>query len=411
MKVVYVTMAGDLFHRGHLELLRQAKELGDILIVGLHPDDVLASYKRQPVIPYEDRKAILKANRFVDVVVEDCMYLRSPTMFENIEKFQVTTLAHGDDWIPPLYEDAVKRKPCLDVRWLKATPNISTTGLINFIKSHVQAKPSPFKNTVVVSAGDAVTAKLVEEAGFGGIWVSGFEACARLGLPDNGSITMGEMLGVVKPIVKATTLPVFVDVDTGYGGPHNFARAVKAFEEIGCAGLSVEDNLPYKQNSLFGGKQPLAPGKAHGDKIKAGVATKRSPYFKIIARTEALIRGYGLNVAIHRINHYVSCGADMVLIHSREETGKEALSIPNYCKLPVPMVIVPTKFPGLTNSVLFKAGYSMIVWANQTERVKIKAIRTALKQLQEDDCATSIECSLSATLEDMKALMPEDNVV
>src|SRR3990167_11092527 len=108
---------------------------------------------------------------------------------------------------------------------------------------------------VIVSAGDAITAKLIEEAGFDGIWVSGFEASARLGLADNGSITMTEMLNVAKPIVDAVNIPVWVDVDTGYG---NFQRTVREFEKIGVTGVCVQDDLEgHKTNSLWGGKTPL----------------------------------------------------------------------------------------------------------------------------------------------------------
>ena len=108
---------------------------------------------------------------------------------------------------------------------------------------------------ILVSAGDSIGAKLVKEAGFQGIWVSGFEASARLGLPDNGTITLTQMLNICKPIVKATDLPVYVDVDTGY---ENFKRTVKEFENIGAAGLCIEDNIPeLKINSLWGEKIPL----------------------------------------------------------------------------------------------------------------------------------------------------------
>src|SRR5690348_4975451 len=116
--------------------------------------------------------------------------------------------------------------------------------------------------TILVSAGDAITAKLVEEAGFNGIWISGFEASARLGLADNGSITMSEMLNISQNIVRAVKIPVWVDVDTGYG---NFQRTVREFERIGVAGICVQDDIPHlKQNSLWGGKTPLMPMEEFG---------------------------------------------------------------------------------------------------------------------------------------------------
>lgn len=250
------------------------------------------------------------------------------------------------------------------------------------------------KKQIIVSAGDAITAKLVQEAGFDGIWISGFEASARLGLADNGSITMTEMLNIAKPIVDAVNIPVYVDTDTGYG---NFQRTVREFEKIGVSGVCVEDNLPeLKTNSLWGDKIPLMDMEKFGQKINV----KRDK-IKIIARTEALIRGGNSVEAIERCDTYRKYGADIVLPHARRQID---LMLWDY---EYPAAIVPTKFPGITNQQLFDMGYSMVIWANQTERAKIKATRECLGSLKASDCAEYIEAHLSSTLDDMKNLMPE----
>ncbi len=410
-KVIYATMVGDLFHRGHLEFIKKAKRLGDILIIGVHPDDVARRYKRKPIMSFKDRMEIIKSIKEVDKVVEDCMDFREPTMFTNIKKYKVDIVVHGDDWLPPLYQRIKKEKLCKVVQ-VKYFPRVTTTNLLRNIRGRDKLTNllEKRRKLVVVSAGDAITAKLIEEAKFDGIWVSGFEASARLGLVDNGSITMTEMLNTTKPIVDATTLPVIVDVDNGYGGIHNFVRTVREFEKIGCVGICVEDNIFPKVNSLFGGKVPLLSMKRHGAKIKAGKNMQQTKDFIIIARTEALIRGYGMEEAIRRAEYYAECGADMILIHSREPTGKEALEIPKFWKKDVPLVIVPTKFPHIGNKRLFKAGYSMVVLANQTERVKIKAIRESLKIIKKHGSVYPIEKTLSATLEDLRSLTPINEV-
>ncbi len=407
MKVVYATMVGDLFHRGHLEFIKKAKKLGDYLIIGLHPDDVATIYKRKPIMNFADRKKIIESIREVDKVVEDCMDYRRPTMFENLKKYNVDILVHGDDWLPPLYQEAKEKKLCKVVQ-VKHYPYISTTKLLKEIRQTKNLKYllKKKKKLVLVSAGDSITAKLIEEANFDGIWISGFEASARLGLTDNGVITMTEMLNVAKPIVDATSLPVVVDVDNGYGGIHNFIRCVREFERIGVSGVCVEDNIFPKQNSLWGGKIPLLPMEEHGMKIKAGKDHQKTKEFVIIARTEALIRGYGMKEAIKRGEYYAKCGADMILIHSREPTGREALEIPKHWRLKTPLIIVPTKFPQITNKELFDAGFSISILANQTERVKIKAIRNALKIMKENDSVEPIEKELSANLDDMRKLTP-----
>ena len=244
---------------------------------------------------------------------------------------------------------------------------------------------------VIVSAGDAITARLVEEAGFDGIWISGFEVSTRMGLPDNGSITMTEMLSVCKPIVETVKIPVYVDVDTGYG---NFKRTVREFENIGITGICVEDVEPaYKQNSLWGDKIPLMNMNKFADKINVSRTS-----LQIIARTEALVRGYGYIEALERLEEYAWAKADILLPHSRTQP----LQVPQGKHK---WAIVPTKFPHYTNQQLFNMGYGMVIWANQAERVKIKAIREALKILKKDDCAMNIENKLSATLDDMRNLV------
>lgn len=252
------------------------------------------------------------------------------------------------------------------------------------------------KNQIIVSAGDAITAKLVQEAGFDGIWISGFESCARLGLPDNGSITLKQMINIAKPIVRAVDIPVWVDVDTGY---QDFQETVLALEDIGVHGVSIEDNIPeLKQNSLWGKDIPIMNADKFCDKLLV-----RRNCIKTIARTEAIIRGYGAKEAMLRCRKYIDC-ADMVLPHTRNASQLIAWKDTDVGNIPA--AIVPTKFPQFPNKELFNLGYKMVIWANQTERVKIKAIREALADLKLKDSALDIENELSATLEDMKGLMP-----
>jgi phosphoenolpyruvate phosphomutase len=248
----------------------------------------------------------------------------------------------------------------------------------------------------IISAGDAITAKLVQEAGFDGIWISGFEASARLGLADNGSITMTEMLNIAKPIVDAVDIPVFVDTDTGYG---NFQRTVKEFERIGVYAVCVEDNLPqFKINSLWGGQIPLMETEDFQKKILVNRTR-----IKIIARTEAIIRGYGIEEAHRRVRDYIGAGAEIVLPHTREIT-----EIYRPEKKTAEFAIVPTKIPQMTSKEFFDLGYDYVIWANQTERVKIKSTRDFLATVKRFDNMIGAEQILTATLDDMKGLMPNE---
>ena len=138
-KVIYATMVGDLFHRGHLEFIKQAKKLGNFLIIGLHPDDVIKKYKREPIVSFKDRKKIIESIKGVNKVVEDCMDFRKPTMFANLKKYNVNIAVHGDDWLPPLYEKAKKMRLCKIIQ-VKAYPYITTTALLKEIKTRKKLK-------------------------------------------------------------------------------------------------------------------------------------------------------------------------------------------------------------------------------------------------------------------------------
>ncbi len=403
---IYITMVGDLFHRGHLEFIKKAKSLGDYLIVGLHPDDVVKKYKRNPVISYEDRKAIIESIKEVDLVVEDCMDYRSPSMLENVLKYKPDLLVHADDWLPPLYK---KMYSATGVKTFQTPyyPYTSTTKILQGIGNKKSLK-SALKNKdklVIVSANDAITAKLVDEFEFDGIWVSSFESSANLGLVDNETINLSDMINLVRPMVNSTDLPIIIDADTGYGDIEQVIRAVKEFENVGASAICIEDNNFPKSNSLWGGTMEINSAENHGAKIKASVDARKSDNFSIIARTEALIRNKGIEEALRRANYYVDCGADIVLMHSKESTGQEALSIPKLWKRDIPLIIIPTKFPHLTNSELFNAGYSIIIYANHSMRAKIFGIKQMLKILKTEQNAKAIE-NYICSLDDFRNLTP-----
>ncbi len=405
-KIVYITMSGDLFHVGHLELIKKARQYGNYVIVGLHPDDIIKQYKRTPIIKYEDRKAIIESIKGVNKVVEDCMDKRSPTMFTNLEKYKVDILIHGDDWLPPLYKKVKKEKICKVIQ-VPYYPFISTTKILQKVRDKNNLKSALKKkdNLVVISANDAITAKLVENYGFDGIWVSSFESSARMGLVDNETINLSDMINIARPIIDSVDIPVIIDADTGYGDIEQVVRAVKELEKIGASAITIEDNIFPKSNSLWGGKIPIADMKKHGAKIKAGKEAQKTDNFSIIARTEALIRGYGIEEALKRANYYADCGADLILMHSRDKTGKEAMQIPKLWKRKIPLVIIPSKFPHITNRKLFNVGYSVVIYANQTQRAKIYGVKKILKILKTKQNAKAIENYIS-TLDEFRNLTP-----
>src|SRR5262247_1823193 len=179
---------------------------------------------------------------------------------------------------------------------------------------------------VVLAAGahDALSAKLADEAGFDAIWASGFGISAVQGVPDANILTLTETLEAVRRICDAVAVPVVADCDNGYGNAINVMRTASEFERAGAAGICIEDNEFPKRCSFYAGvRRDLVATEEHARKIEAAVSARRNRGFAVIARTEALICGLGLDEALTRATAYAAAGADAVLVHSKQKDFAE----------------------------------------------------------------------------------------
>ena len=237
-----------------------------------------------------------------------------------------------------------------------------------------------------VGAHDALSAKLIQEAGFDAIWASGFGISAALKcIPDASFITSSEQIEIERNMVEAITIPIIADCDTGYGNALNVMRTVHDHERAGIAGICIEDNVFPKRCSFYAGaRRELIPVEEHCAKIKAAKAAQTVPDFMVIARTEALIAGWGRDEALSRAEAYAEAGADAVLIHSKSPTFDELRVVARAWSSRVPLVVVPTIFDQVTASELAAAGFKIVIYANQVVRAGIKAMRDALTVLKED---------------------------
>lgn len=175
-------------------------------------------------------------------------------------------------------------------------------------------KKPPF---VCMSAHDAVTAKLAEQVGAPAIYVSGFAASAIIaGQPDFGVLTQTEMFEHIRRICRVTTVPVFADADTGYGGVLDAQRTIALWEEAGASVLHLEDQAMPKKCGHFAGKQ-LVPAEEMRQKLRAMLEARRDPDFFIVARTDA-IAVTGLDDAIKRLQSYAEVGADGLYVDAPE---------------------------------------------------------------------------------------------
>ena len=232
-------------------------------------------------------------------------------------------------------------------------------------------------------AFDAMSAKLVEINEFDAVWAGSFAISATHAVPDASIMTMTEFLQVAKNMVDSCDIPIIADCDTGFGGPSNVSHLVKQYEQAGVAGISIEDKIFPKQNSLLkNGKQELLSEKDFVAKIIAGKEAKVNQEFMIIARTEALIAGLGVDEAIKRATAYENAGADAILIHSKSDTPKEVFEFCNLWKGVVPIIVVPTSYGNVTINELEEHNVKMVIYANQSLRIAHKSMSRLLRKLK-----------------------------
>ena len=244
-------------------------------------------------------------------------------------------------------------------------------------------KPGALK---IVGAHDALSARLIERAGFDGVWASGFAISASMKcIPDASFIDSSEQLAIERHIVEAVGIPVVADCDTGYGNALNVMRVVNDRERAGVAAICIEDNVYPKRCSFYAGvRRELIPIDEHCGKIKAAKAAQIFPDFMIIARTEALIAGWGQEEALKRAEAYAAAGADAVLIHSKSKKFDELKAVYKAWSGRVPLVVVPTIFDQTTAAEMEEAGAKIIIYANQPVRAAIRGIRDALDLIKKD---------------------------
>lgn len=251
------------------------------------------------------------------------------------------------------------------------------------------AQPGPI---LIAGAHDGMTAKLVEEAGFDGVWASGFEISASHCVPDANILTMADQLRAAAWMVSATDLPVVADCDNGYGNAINVIHMVKAYESEGIAAICIEDNVFPKRCSFYAGvKRELAPIEEHAGKIKAFLDTRKSDDFLVIARTEALIAGWGLEEALTRGRAYADAGADFVLVHSKSDSADQVLEFARHWDRETPLVCVPTIYKAATATELADGGYKMVIYANHGLRSGIQAQREAFRRLMAEQRCDAVD--------------------
>ena len=263
----------------------------------------------------------------------------------------------------------------------------------------------------ILEAHNGLSAKIVEEAGFRGIWGSGLALSAQHAVRDNNELSWTQVIDNLEFMSDATSIPILLDGDTGYGDFNNMRRLVQKLEQRNIAGVCIEDKLFPKTNSFIQGEQQeLENIETFCGKIQAGKDAQDDDDFCIVARVEAFIAGWGLEEAIRRGEAYRRAGADAILIHSKLSRPDEVLQFAREWGNRCPLVIVPTKYYSTPTEVFRDNNISLVIWANHMIRATITALQKTARIIHKTESLLDIE-GQAATVSEIFRLQGADELL
>ena len=418
MKTVYVAMSADIIHQGHLKVINEARNLGDV-IVGLHTDDVIRGYWRNPIMKYEERKEVVNNIKGVISVVPQDSLDQVPNLIE----FKPDYVVHGDDWLEGYQKELRERVIEAIKEWggeLVETPYTHGVSISKLDEELMQIGITPQmrmkslkeliyakKPVRILEAHNGLTGLIVEKTKvekdgkikeFDGMWISSLCDSTAKGKPDIELVDLTSRLNTINDILEVTRKPIIVDGDTG-GQIEHFVYTVKTLERLGVSAIIIEDKTGLKKNSLFGTDvtQTQDTIEHFSDKIRAGREARATSDFMIISRIESLIAGAGMDDAITRAKAYIEAGTDGIMIHSKEKDGKE---IVEFCRRynefenRVPLIVVPTSYNFMKEEELVELGINVIIYANHLIRSAYPAMVNTAKSILENERSkeASINC-------------------
>ncbi len=248
----------------------------------------------------------------------------------------------------------------------------------------------------LLEAHNGISARIVEEAGFEGIWASGLAVSAQFGVRDSNEASWTQVMEMVEFMADATRLPILLDGDTGYGNFNNLRRLVRKLEQRGVSGVCVEDKLFPKTNSFINGeRQQLADIDEFCGKIAAGKDCQLDDDFCIVARVEAYIAGWDTAEALRRAEAYRRAGADAILIHSARSTPEQISEFAREWANRAPLVIVPTTYYGTPTHVFRELGIGVVIWANHMIRSAVSAMQNTARLIHRQQNLTCVEDTIA----------------
>ncbi len=405
MKTVYTCFCTDVVHEGHLNIIREARERGKV-IVGALSDKALIRFNKFPTLSQEERVRLYRSIEGVEEVViqDDAMY------DDVITLIHPDYVLHGDNWkegpesairehvvellaqyggelvdIPYTRNEKV-RKIDLQLREKLAMPEYRRKRLRQLLEMTPVVK--------VMEAHSGLTGLIVEKTvvehegrldQFDAMWVSSLCDSTAKGKPDIELVDMTSRFRTIDDIMEVTTKPIIFDGDTG-GLTEHFVYTVRSLERMGVSAVIIEDKKGLKKNSLFGTEvqQTQATIEEFSAKIAAAKRAQLTDDFMIIARIESLILEKGMEDALERARAFVKAGADGIMIHSRKKDPAEILDFCDKFRAEdqkTPIVVVPSSFNTITEEELAHHGVNIVIYANQLTRSAFPAMQQTAEDI------------------------------
>ncbi len=418
MKTVYTCFCTDVIHEGHMNLLRRAKEYGEVT-VGILADEAMVRFNRFPTVSLENRMRIVEETGLADHII-----VQGEIMYDTVLKeLHPDYVIHGDNWregpeksirqnvlsnlkiyggelveIPYTYNDKV-RKIDDNMREKLAMPEfrrkrlrqlLGMRPIVKALEVHSGLTGLIAEKTIVDSNGELDQ--------FDAMWISSLCDSTAKGKPDIELVDMSSRLRTIDDVMEVTTKPIIMDGDTG-GLVEHFVYNVRTLERMGVSAVIIEDKTGLKKNSLFGTEveQTQDTIENFAQKISAGKKALRTEEFMIIARIESLILERGMEDACRRAFAYVEAGADGIMIHSRRKEPDEILE---FCSRfreidnTTPIVVVPTSYNQITEEELAAAGVNVVIYANQLTRSAYPAMQNTAVEILKNHRTMEVEPGL-----------------
>lgn len=431
-KTVYMCVSADMVHSGHIAIIRKASALGR-LTVGVLSDEAVASYKRFPLMPFEERKALFESIAGVDRVIEQ----KTLSYKDVINELKPDFVVHGDNWKEgfqkPVREEVtsllasyggqlVEYPYSKDAKYKELEANATAHLSIPDIRRGRLRKLLAMKPTVsILEAHSGITGLICEKTTvyqdgkayqFDGMWVSSLCDSTAKGKPDIELVDMSSRLRTIDDIMEVTTKPIILDGDTG-GLTEHFVYNVKTLERMGVSAVIIEDKTGLKKNSLFGTEveQTQDSIENFSAKIAAGKKAQKTKEFMIIARIESLILERGMDDALARAFAFTKAGADGIMIHSRKKDPAEIFEFVEKFRAKdktTPIVVVPTSFNTVTEEEFAKRGVNIIIYANQLTRSGFPAMQKTAQTILENHRAKEAD-DMCMSIKDILTLIPEED--